>query len=174
MDIFQAVRIVCGSAVIIAASYILAQLINRVIRRGARYARLSPEVTHSVTRGITVISLLIGLSGVLTYVGVTSLLALATGLGIVSIVISLALQATLSNMIAGISLLMDRTIRLNDLIEISGIKGNVIKIGIRTTWIKTETGDLVIVPNSTMTSTPLKNHSLSIRFQKGTEKNADP
>lgn len=173
MDVVDIARIIAVSAVIMAVSWILAQLINRAVRRGAKYARLRPEVIHSVTRGITVIFLLMGLVGILTYTGLASLWALVAGLGVIGIVVSLALQATLSNMIAGIVLLMDRTIRLGDLIEISGIKGKVVKIGIRSTWIKTETGDLVIVPNSTMTNVPLKNHSLSARLYKGTEEKAD-
>jgi small-conductance mechanosensitive channel len=157
------------SAVIMAGAWIFAQIIDRAIRRGARYARIRPEVINSVTRGITVLALLVGLFGVLTYVGLTSVVTLITGLGIVGLAISLALQATLSNIIAGISLLMDRTIRLDDVIELSGIKGKVVKIGMRSTWIKTENGDLVIIPNSTMTTTPLKNHSLSARLYRGAE-----
>ena len=165
MSLVSIAWIIFVSAMIMAVAWIFSQIIDRALRRGAKYARIRPEVINSVTRGITILSLLVGLFGVLTYVGLTSVVTLITGLGIVGLAISLALQATLSNIIAGISLLMDRTIRLDDVIEISGIKGKVVKIGMRSTWIRAENGDLVIIPNSTMTTTPLKNHSLSTRVQ---------
>jgi len=161
------------SAVIMAAAWFFSQIVDRAIRRGARYAKIRPAVINSLTRGITVLALIVGFFVVLTYVGLTSVVTLITGLGIVGLAISLALQATLSNMIAGISLLLDRTIRLDDVIEISGIKGQVTKIGIRSTWIKTENNDLVIIPNSTITTTPLKNHSLSARLYKEVEGDAN-
>lgn len=86
--------------------------------------------------------------------------ALITGLGVGGLAIALALQDTLSNFFAGIHILIDKPFKEGDYIVLeSGQEGNVDRIGWRTTKILTLSKDEIIVPNSKLSSSIVKNHS---------------
>ncbi len=48
-----------------------------------------------------------------------------------------AAQSTLSNFIAGITLLIERPFQIGDWVTINGQDGKVVKIALRTTWLRT-------------------------------------
>ncbi|MFA5259120.1 MAG: mechanosensitive ion channel family protein [Candidatus Pacearchaeota archaeon] len=121
------------------------------------------ESLSSVLRGILktiiiVITLLYILS--LWGVEVTPILA---GLGIAGIAISLALQPTLSNVFSGISLILDDSIRVGDLVYLdndNSLKGKIQSIGLRSTKIVTFDNELVIVPNGKLAESNIQNIAL--------------
>jgi len=92
-----------------------------------------------------------------------SLTAVWTTLGVGSVAIGLALQATLSNLFAGITILADRPISPGDHITLPGnnVEGEVTRIGWRATEMRTPSNEVIFVPNSTMASSVLMNYSLS-------------
>lgn len=61
-------------------------------------------------------------------------LSIVAGLGIVGIAVGFAAQSTLSNFIAGIILLIERSFRIGDWVSFYGQDGKVVKIALRTTW----------------------------------------
>lgn len=80
------------------------------------------------------------------------------GLGIAGLAISFALQSTLSNIISGISLIMDKTYRVGDKIQLdSGEVGEIHEITLRSTRIKTYDNEILIIPNNNMAATKIKN-----------------
>ena len=70
--------------------------------------------------------------------GIASEFQAMTVTGLAGLTISLALQTTLSNIIADVVLFSDKTLRLNDVISYSGIKGTVVGVGLRSTLIRTQ------------------------------------
>ena len=89
-----------------------------------------------------------------------SLTAIWTTLGVGSVAIGLALQATLSNFFAGINILADRAVGPGDHIKLStGVEGEVVRIGWRATEIRTAGDEITLVPNSTMASANITNYS---------------
>jgi small-conductance mechanosensitive channel len=78
---------------------------------------------------------------------------------------TLALQTTLANLVAGVILLRSKVLRVNDGIEISGVKGRVVQIGLVTTWLRLEDGGLATVSHSTLLSGPLINRSAGDRLK---------
>jgi small conductance mechanosensitive channel len=82
--------------------------------------------------------------------------ALLTGVSVASIVIGLAAQSTLGNLIAGISLLLYRPFRLGDQIQVNAPGGKETGVIERLTlgYTVLRTGDKrqIVVPNSTMAS----------------------
>ena len=86
--------------------------------------------------------------------------------GIAGLAISLALQNTLSNIISGILILSDGVLRLHDSIEYSGVKGKVVKIGLRATWVKTDSGDIAIISNNYLANGPLVNFTARERLER--------
>lgn len=81
-------------------------------------------------------------------VNVTSILA---GLGIVGIVLGLAFQDLAKDIIAGFSIILENQYAIGDTISISGFKGKVIFLGLKTTKIKNYEGQVKIIANRNAT-----------------------
>ena len=73
--------------------------------------------------------------------------ALIAGLGIGGVAIALAAQDTAKNIFAGIMILFDRPFKIGGLITIDGTTGYVEDMGIRSTKLRTYSGQLVVIPN---------------------------
>ncbi len=91
---------------------------------------------------------------------VVSLLA---ALGVGSLAVGLAAQPTLSNMISGFTLIIDRNLKPGDRLTLAGFTGEVEEIGLRSTRIRTSSGKSLIVPNSELVNTRILNLSLPTR-----------
>jgi MscS family membrane protein len=85
---------------------------------------------------------------------VTSLLA---GLGIGGIAIALAAQKSLENLFGGITLFLDRPVRIGDLCRFGDRVGTVEEIGLRSTRLRTPDRTLVAIPNSEFANLQLEN-----------------
>ncbi|MFZ9594513.1 MAG: mechanosensitive ion channel family protein [Bdellovibrionia bacterium] len=86
-----------------------------------------------------------------------------TALGVSSLAVGLAAKDTLSNMISGFILIMDRNLKPGDRISLGPASGDVKVIGLRSTQIRTTDGNTLIVPNSELVNTRIVNLSLSSR-----------
>ncbi|MGC8794846.1 MAG: mechanosensitive ion channel family protein, partial [Bryobacteraceae bacterium] len=90
-----------------------------------------------------------------------SITPMLTALGIGGLAVALALQDTLANFFAGLHILVERPIFVGDYIRLeSGQEGVVTDIGWRTTRIRTLNSNMVVVPNTKITSGTLLNYSL--------------
>jgi|APSaa5957512622_1039677.scaffolds.fasta_scaffold02115_9 MscS family membrane protein len=86
---------------------------------------------------------------------------LLAGLGVAGIAIAFALQSTLSNVFGGISMLLDRSINVGDLVDLDdGTVGHIMKINLRSTKVQTLNNKLVIVPNGKLSESNIKNVAL--------------
>ncbi|MCL1465835.1 mechanosensitive ion channel domain-containing protein [Argonema galeatum] len=85
-----------------------------------------------------------------------SLAILAGGLGVG---IGFGVQDLTTNFVSGLTLLVDRPVKVGDYIELENLMGTVKKISIRSTIIKTNDNSSVIVPNSTMIGNKIVNWS---------------
>ncbi len=70
------------------------------------------------------------------------------GLGIGGVILGLALQDTFKNVFSGISLVLDKNIKVNDKVRLeSGEVGEVHEISLRSTKIRTYNNEMLVVPN---------------------------
>lgn len=75
--------------------------------------------------------------------------AVITSLGIGGLAFALAAQDTVANLFGGVTILVQRKIRVGERIEVEGIKARVVEIGLRTTILKELEYDYeIFVPNS--------------------------
>ncbi len=82
------------------------------------------------------------------------------GLGIAGLAVSFALQPTLSNVFAGVSLILDKVFKVGDKIELdSGEVGVVHEISLRSTRIRTYDNEIIILPNDTIATSKVKNYT---------------
>ncbi len=116
------------------------------------------------TLGRVVVVLLIG-SQILTGVWGIDISNLVTALGVGSLVIALALQDTLSNLVSGFLLLIDRPFKVGDRLligEIKGageVRGDVIDVNWRAVRIMDRDRNLVVIPNGTLGNSIIYNYS---------------
>ena len=159
MATFHGILSFSGGILTLIIGLFLASRISRVVKNTltniARIDRTLIPVAASVTRySIIIITIIImlGQFGVQT----TSIIAI---LGAAGLAIGLALQGTLSNVAAGVMLLVLRPFETGDWIETNAISGIVREIGLFTTHIDTFDNVFISVPNSTIWSATIINHA---------------
>ena len=91
--------------------------------------------------GIIVIIMILNVYGVNT----TSIIA---SLGAVTVIIGLAFQDIIKDFLAGIFIVFDNAYAVGDWVTINGFKGEVISLGLKTTKIRSYTGEIKIISNS--------------------------
>ena len=157
-------ELVVGSVLIVAFFALAGEGLSRVVRRVGKRAGLK-DVTlvtlRDVTRGIWIVLAIVGVAFYTKLASDLTVLAVSTVGGLI---LSLALQATLSNVIAGLFMLEDGTLRVGDDITYSSIKGRVIRIALRTSWLMTDKGDIVAISNSNLMGGPLTIHTATHRL----------
>jgi len=85
---------------------------------------------------------------------VSSMLA---GLGIGGIAVALAAQAVLGDLFAAIAIYLDKPFVLGDSIQVGDMSGTVERIGVKTTRVRSTNGELLVYPNSSLTSARIQN-----------------
>jgi len=125
---------------------------------------IDQRVVHSVKYIFLLVFSFLAVIILLEHFGITgpALTASLTALGIGGIIFGLAAQNTLSDMITGVVLLIDRPFRIGDRIRIEKLDtwGDVIEIGWRSTRILTRDNRLVIIPNSIIGKDMVTNYSI--------------
>jgi MscS family membrane protein len=82
-------------------------------------------------------------------------------LGVGGIAVALAAQELLSNVFGAFAILSDRPYKIGDRIQIAtGMVGDVVEIGLRSTRIKTLDSRLIVIPNSDISKSDIINYSL--------------
>lgn len=90
-----------------------------------------------------------------------TLLAGAFGVGL-----GFGLQAIVNNFVSGLILLYERPVQVGDTIEVGGLTGEVKRIGIRSSTVRTWQGAEVIVPNAALITDSVVNWTLSDRQRR--------
>lgn len=146
--------------VIVVLFFFPARVINLFLSGMARKQPQLERVTQPANFLVKVLFALVAVVVVLENLGV-HLTAVWTTLGVGSVAVALALQDTLGNFFAGLYILADHPIKLNDYIRLdSGQEGFVTRIGWRSTLLRTGQNNLVVVPNSTLAKAVITNFSL--------------
>ncbi|MEQ8284922.1 mechanosensitive ion channel domain-containing protein [Thalassospira sp.] len=86
----------------------------------------------------------------------TSIIAV---LGAAGLAIGLALQGTLSNIAAGVMILILRPLKIDEFVEAGSVSGTVVEITLFTTLLKTPDGVFISAPNSQIWNSAIKNYS---------------
>lgn len=153
-----AVSLVAALAILIVtlwAAGAVARLIRRgIVKRGSPDPTLQTFAASLARYTITAV----GLIAVLQTLGVqaTSIIAV---LGAASLAIGLAMQGALSNVAAGVMLLLFRPYRVGDLIEVAGRQGKVEALDLFATELATSDNVKVTVPNAKVFGDVITNFS---------------
>lgn len=124
--------------------------VNRLVAEAEREDELAPVIKLFVILAHLFL-FVIGITLLLSNFGFDVVVIAAT-LGVGGLAFSLAARDTIADIIAGITILIDRPFRIGDRIEIEAnyTWGDVVTIGLRTTRVRTRDNRMVIVPHSSI------------------------
>ena len=153
--------------VYVLAVLILLGLLRRAALIGIEWGSVRSNQSATLQQGFiplmrNVITLFVFLTGgimILKHFNY-DVMSLLTALGVGSLAVGLAAKDTLSNMISGFTLIIDRNLRPGDKVNLGGTIGDVEEIGLRSTRMKLGDGNTLIVPNSELVNTKILNLSL--------------
>jgi small-conductance mechanosensitive channel len=121
--------------------------------------RVDEKLMPLIRRFLIAVVYAIGGLLILDNIGV-QLSPLLAGLGLGGLAVALALQPTLSNLIASAFMVADGSLAVGEFIEVQGgPSGTVLDVGWRSTKIRTPTNNLVIIPNSKLADSIVTNFS---------------
>jgi small-conductance mechanosensitive channel/CRP-like cAMP-binding protein len=109
-----------------------------------------------ITSAVVIVTVLILLKEILD-INVTSLIATTT---VLTATIGLAFQGTLANMLAGLTIHLEKPLKQGDWISVAGYEGRVTDITLRSTRLMTLESNEVFIPNSKVLSEAVVNYSL--------------
>ena len=138
---------------------------KRVMARTSDTA-LDETALPMINRFVRFIVIAIGVLLAMTHLGI-QIAPLLAGAGVAGLALSLAAKDTLSNLIAGVLLIMDRPFQVGDRIELwsapreTGTWGDVIEIGLRATKIRNPDNLVVVVPNNEIMRRDIINYTMS-------------
>ncbi len=87
------------------------------------------------------------------------LVGLMASLALFSLILGFAMQQTIGNIMNSFMLAIDRPFEVGDRIEVEGVLGSVVSVGILSTKILTREEKLVVIPNNTLVESTLVNHA---------------
>lgn len=131
---------------------------KRVERYMNKKERFDDTVTPLLVKAVKIIVIAVTILAVLNKFGVETASLIAV-LGTIGLAIGLALQGTLSNIASGIMLLIIRPFSVGDVVEIGSTTGIVDEIGIFVTEMHTFDNIGIVMPNSRVWGTEIKNYS---------------
>ncbi|MDA8870772.1 mechanosensitive ion channel [Rhizobiaceae bacterium] len=139
----------------------LANLLTRFVQaRVGRAENLTPSVRTLIAQAVRIGLLFAAIMLAMNAIGV-DLTALAVFSGAVGVGIGFGLQAIFSNLVAGIIMLLERSIKVGDFVELeSGLTGEVREINIRATLVTTNDNVDILVPNSEFINNRVTNWTL--------------
>jgi small conductance mechanosensitive channel len=155
-DFIEHMPYLIAGVLVLFLTWGIANLFSKLGNRLFQSKKIRSSFKELIIRLIT-IAIWIGgllLAAMIWFPGLTPTKALG-GLGIVSIAIGFAFQDMFANFFAGILLLWRFPFENGDFIECQGITGKVESVNVRMTEIRLTTGELVLVPNSTLFKNPV-------------------
>ena len=145
--------------VAVAAAF-AARMLRRRIERGLGKTRLDANLVALAANGAAIGTYVVAVTFVLALLGASwSVLVAVLGAGTVAL--SLALQDILRSFVAGVYLLLERPFAIGDRIRVRDVEGAVEGIDIRTTRLRTDADERVLVPNATVFAEVVTNRSVT-------------
>ena len=141
------------SVVIFLIFWILANVAKRLIIKISKQLELNANLASLLARTAKITLITFGFVTALGTLGV-NVSALVAGIGLTGFALGFALKDTISNLLAGVLILVYRPFEIGNHIRISGYEGTVVSIDLRYTELDGE-GNKILIPNSKLFTDPI-------------------
>lgn len=126
------------------------KLLKRKIVKKHKHTKATEKklatIKSVISNVLTYVIFIIAVLAILRVYGINAT-AIATGVGVASLVLGLAFQDILKDILAGFSIIFDNQFSVGDFVQIGTFKGTVTSLGIKTTRIQAYTGEVKIISN---------------------------
>lgn len=157
-SITVATLITFGAIVLVSA--LMSWIIQRTVQRLFRVRGVVDQGTLGVARRLTHYSVLgIGLAVGLQTIGINLSALFAAG-ALFAVGLGFAMQNIAQNFVSGMILLLERSIKPGDVLQVEGRFVKVTRMGIRATLARTLDDEEIIVPNSAIVQSTVTNYTL--------------
>jgi len=156
--------------VIIIVSLGISFILQRGLKKALSHKFVKNEGTlAALLRLLHYLIIIIGFGIGLQMIGINISALFAAG-AVFAIAIGFAMQNVVQNFVSGVILLLERSIKPGDILEVQGTVVKVIDMGIRTTVVRTWRDEELIMPNSIFSQSTVKNYTLrDNQFRLGVE-----
>ena len=141
------------SLVVFLIFWILAKVANRAIIKTSKRMELNASLATLLARTAKITLIIFGFVTALGTLGV-NVSVLVAGIGLTGFAIGFALKDTISNLLAGVLILVYRPFEIGNHIKIAGYEGTVVSIDLRYTELEGE-GNKILIPNSKIFTDPI-------------------
>lgn len=136
---------------LVLLAYGLRALLHAWLRRRQIRPDMSVLVDRTVFYGLISLAFVVGISIAFGQVGIAAnsvlIAALLTGLG---------LSDLIRNYVSGFYVLFERHLKPGDVIEVEGYSGVVTDVKLRVTLLRSEAGELIVIPNADLFTKPVR------------------
>lgn len=153
--------ILISALLVVLASLALARLVGRAMSRwlGDHLDRLQRSNLQVTVRLVQYLIVSLGVAVALHIVGIRLTALFAAG-ALLAVAVGFAMQNVTSNFVAGLILLLERSIKPGDIIEVDGQVIQVREMAIRATIARTLDEEDLIIPSSILVQSVVKNYTL--------------
>lgn len=150
---------IIGAIVILIAGWISARWAAVAVNRSlGRIGRLDETLRQFFGSLVRYVILAVTILAVLAQFGIQTASLLAV-FGAAGLAVGLALQGTLSNVAAGVMLLIFRPFKIGDYVEVAGVAGTVKAVGLFVTEFATPDNIQIVAPNGQIWGSAVRNFS---------------
>ncbi len=147
--------------VLVICLHFVAKWVGGLTQRWIQVRTAVPEYTATLlARWVKVAIWVVGLFVIADFLGI-KFSSFAFFAGALGVGLGFGLQTIVNNFVSGLILLMERTIKVGDVVSIAGETGKVVHIGARSTLIETAKGSVIALPNSQFINSAVTNWTLS-------------
>lgn len=137
---------VLGALVILAVGFVVARWLGDLVERRLARRAVEPPIRALGVRALRIVIMLFALVVALDKFGF-QIAPLVAGIGVAGLGVGLALQGVLSNIVAGLTIILTKPFRVGEYIQIAGVHGDVATIELFSTTLLHPDRSRVIIPN---------------------------
>ena len=148
---------VFGAVVIVTIGLLLARWAGNVTMQRLERRAMEPPIRALVARAVRVVVLVFTLVVALDKFGF-QIAPLVAGIGVAGLGLGIALQGVLSNLVAGLTIILTKPFRVGEHIALLGVHGDVITIELSSTTLVHPDRSRIIIPNRKIVGEILHNY----------------
>jgi len=147
-------------------AYLVSAFIRFVLREDVYpRTRLTRGISYAISSLLNYVIIALGFALALGVLGL-DLTRVTVLVGAFGVGIGFGLQSVVNNFVSGLILLFERPVHVGDIVEVGELSGEVSRIGIRASTVRTWQGAEIIVPNAQLVTERVTNWTLSDRTRR--------